>query len=249
MKEELVIFDDLVFTKGKTYIESFASELPQRAYKQFINGFGGNKEKVYIGVGEPTILDLSEVDPLGFIYLKNLGDSLIKTPNQPIITAENNPGLVTWGYKIVANQTPDANTIASPEGIVTNGNDTLTEDNYNFIQWLPVGGANDYDVYRTISGGTPTLLGWFANVKATNTFIDEDGITYVYATDTGFEGDGDAPPTFSPFDYIVDVGPDGISWPIFLRGGQSMRAPWNAPAVYVQARFNPTTLEQTILPE
>lgn len=256
MSEELTITDNFVFTKGGEQINCEAGRIIGRPLKIFVNGSGGIKSKILVTT-DPRVLDFSEVNPVGYTYLKNLGEPLIKTPATPVVSVEGATGSATWGYKILANQSADVNTIASLAGTVATGVATLTDINYNFIQWLPVGGAVSYDVYRTTSGGTPALLGWFTNVLASNTFIDEDGVTYVFATDTGFVGDGDPPPTFSPFDFSLLIGflagcddpPGAVVYPIRIRGGQSARFPLVDQNVYVKTEFNPTWLEQTILPE
>lgn len=249
MNEELKIVASLSFTKGNVQINADAALPFGRALKMFINGVGAIKKEIAVDT-DPKLIDFGEVEPVGYIFLRNLGDSLIKTPNDPIISVEGLTGAGTWGYKIVANQSEDVNTIASQQGTTTTGNAILSTSNFNFIQWKPVGGAVSYDVYRSASGGTPSLLGWFTKVEATNTFIDEDGLTYVWTTDTGVAGDGIAPPDFSPFDFTIVAGPIELgTYPIKLQGGQIAVMPWNVSAMYVRALFNPTWVEQTVIPE
>lgn len=64
----------------------------------------------------------------------------------------------TWSYKVVALDAVANPTQASAAGSTAANATTLTSSNFNTITWPTVAGARYYNVYRTVSGGTPANL-------------------------------------------------------------------------------------------
>jgi hypothetical protein len=183
---------------------------------------------------------------IGVILLRNDGGYLPDTPAAPTVTPVGTGGAATWTYKIVAKK-GSAYTVAGAAGSTAVGNATLTTVNYNHIKWAPVGGQNgddadSYDVYRTASGGTPATLGKIANVLASVTETDINGVKWVFFDDKAIAGDTTTAPATTPFDFSVDFGPDGTSWPIRLRGQDITLTRWNAAALHHKAVVNPTPI-------
>lgn len=108
----------------------------------------------------------------------------LATPAAPVITNAGTPGAATWSYKITAVNAA-GETFESPTGSTTTGNTTLDVTNYNVITWAAVPGAASYNVYRTVSGGTPSSLGLIGNVVGLS--LNDTGL----AASTAFPGSTD----------------------------------------------------------
>lgn len=118
----------------------------------------------------------------------------LTSPDAPTVTPQGTAGVATWRYKIVAKKTStDQFSAASSQGTATTGNATLTTSNYNRIAWDAVTDANQYDVYRTASGGTPATTGLIGTTN--NTFFN----------DTGVAGDGSTPPAVGGPGVVVNL--------------------------------------------
>jgi hypothetical protein len=98
--------------------------------------------------------------------------STLPTPSAPSLVKVGATGTQTWGYKVSALDGA-GETLASTEATITNGVTPLTGANFVTISWTPVGGAVQYKVYRTTSGGTPATTGLIATVAGNvQTFND-----------------------------------------------------------------------------
>src|SRR6266446_8295733 len=102
MTEELKLIFSMAFTKGGVQINADAALPFLRNIKYFVDGNGGIKDKILVDTPS-RLLDFGEVDPVGLVVLRNLGASLINTPNAPTVTAEGSTGAATWGYRVLAN--------------------------------------------------------------------------------------------------------------------------------------------------
>ena len=115
--------------------------------------------------------------PIDFVSLVSLFTS-IGYPIGLTVTAEGATGSTVYGYRVTAIN-DDNETIACTEVKTTAGNATLSETNYNGLEWTEVTGASSYAVYRTTGGATQGLIG----TATTTTF-----------NDTGLVGDGESVP-------------------------------------------------------
>ena len=97
-----------------------------------------------------------------------------ESSNAPVLTIVGTPGVTTYKYKIVATL-DSGETLVSAEATTTTGNGTLNATNYVQIDWVAVGGALEYRVYRT-TGGTPGLI---AQIKSGTSSFKDQGATLV----------------------------------------------------------------------
>ena len=81
-------------------------------------------------------------------------------------------------------------------GVTTTGNNVLSGSNYNAINWMPIGGATDYNVYKLVGGGFQLLA-------------TTGGTTY---DDTGGSTSAVTPPVSNTTMTLFDGGP--LSVPI-----------------------------------
>ena len=101
-----------------------------------------------------------------------------ESSNAPVLTIVGAPGVTTYKYKIVATL-DSGETLVSAEATTTTGNGTLDATHYVQIDWVAVGGALEYRVYRT-AGGTTGLI---AQIKSgTNSFKDQGATLVANAT-------------------------------------------------------------------
>lgn len=118
----------------------------------------------------------------------------LTAPSAPTVTPNGTPGATTWTYKIVAKKVPTSQfSAASSGGATLIGNATLSATNYNRIAWSAVTDANQYDIYRTIAGGTPATTGL---IGSTNN---------IFFNDTGVAGDGSTAPAVGGPGAIVNL--------------------------------------------
>jgi len=94
-------------------------------------------------------------------------------------TADTTAGTTTYTYVLTAiNNTGE--TPASAPGTTTTGSRSLSPSQFNTLTWTAVPGATGYRVYRTVGGGTQSLI----RETASTTLVD-----------TGLTGTGQLPPT------------------------------------------------------
>jgi hypothetical protein len=118
----------------------------------------------------------------------------LTAPSTPTVTPTGTAGAATWSYKIVAKKVSTSQfSAASSQGTTATGNATLTSTNYNRISWTAVTDANQYDIYRTASGGTPATTGL---IGTTNN---------VFFNDTGVAGDGSTAPSVGGPGVVVNL--------------------------------------------
>jgi parallel beta-helix repeat protein len=111
----------------------------------------------------------------------NITVNAIATASAPIIVVNGTAGTTTYGYRIVAVNTDEADGIPSAIATTATGNATLTTSNFNSLQWTAIPGANRYKVLRSISGGAYDYL-----TTTTGTSLSDQGAftpaTYTPAT-------------------------------------------------------------------
>jgi hypothetical protein len=118
----------------------------------------------------------------------------LTTPSAPTVTPQGTSGVTSWTYKIVAKKVSTSQfSAASTGGTTVVGNATLSSTNYNRVAWSAVTDANQYDVYRTTSGGTPNTTGLIGSTAN------------IYFNDTGIAGDGSTAPTVGGPGAVVDL--------------------------------------------
>ncbi|MEO6513661.1 MAG: right-handed parallel beta-helix repeat-containing protein, partial [Candidatus Saccharimonadales bacterium] len=99
----------------------------------------------------------------------------LPTPAAPTLVKVGATGALTWGYKVSALD-GFGETLASTETTLSNGVSPLTGSNYITINWVPIGGAVQYKVFRTTSGGTPATTGLIGTVAGNVQTFNDTGI-------------------------------------------------------------------------
>jgi hypothetical protein len=121
---------------------------------------------------------------------------LLATPGAPTVTPQGTGGAATWTYVVVAVNADGQRTQAGSAGSTAGGNATLGLTNFNRITWSAVTNAVSYDIYRTVSGGTPATLGLIA-AEVVGTQLDDTGLVGDASTAPVANLTGLAPSTIS----------------------------------------------------
>jgi hypothetical protein len=243
---DLILTASLQFTKaGVAYTGDFNESISARQ----LSTKGKNAERgTQIVTNVDGTLPLGSIGTVGYVHLINDGPSLIDTPGTPTIVNIGTPGATTYTYKIVGKQTSPTtgSTVASGAGSTATGNATLDVTNYNRVLWLPVDNAASYDVYRTVGGPTQ---GKIANVLSTATTYTDPatGIVYMMLEDQGLAGDGVTAPATTPYDSAVTFGPDGIIYPLILKGQEIAMFKWNAAAIHHKSSANTVPIRYVLI--
>ncbi len=153
-------------------------------------------------VGAPYSL----VETPGF---KNYANSLQKIVVASAIQ-KGTTGTTKWRYRIVPCDADGcAVGSASDEFGVDDGNDDLDETDHICISWLDIEDATSYDVYRTLSDGTPSSTGLIATGVVPD--LGDCGTGGGGGGDTGFKDTGIA--GGAEFDESLCQGVSSISYP------------------------------------
>ena len=83
----------------------------------------------------------------------------------PAATVFGAPGAAAWTYVVKAVSLVGESFSAASASTST-GNAVLSSTNYNAVTWAAVAGAVSYNVYRTVSGGIPSSLGFIGNTTS-----------------------------------------------------------------------------------
>jgi hypothetical protein len=201
--------------------------------KIHVKGKYANMDVVSVGTSDGTF-PLGSVGTPGYVAIANLEPSLVDTPSAPSVANVGSAGSTTYTYKVVAKQTNGGYTVASAGGTTTTGNATLDGTNFNRLTWGKVDDASGYDIYRTVGGATQ---GKIASVAGGVLTLD----------DTGLAGDGASAPSTTPHDFTVEIGSDGSSYPILVKGGDAQAFRWNAAAIHRKALFNAADVQILII--
>lgn len=178
---------------------------------------------------------LASITTIGCVKIKNRAMQVsVVTPPAPVVTPQGTAGAATWTYKIVAVQLDGTNSAVGPAGSTTVGNVTLTGVNFNQLTWDLVSGADHYDIYRTVSGGTPATLGKIGTTILT------------LFNDTGLVGDATTAPTVAA-DNLVLFGSDGVNYPLSLYGQEIFMGRWNSAAIHHKANTRTVPVDITLL--
>lgn len=164
-----------------------------------ISGTSDNTSLV-VGTDDGRLVQLTKLaagrpDNAGAVALAGGGDGAVLDVGTPTVTPQGTPGSTSYSYKVVAIAGGGKTTAASAAGSTSAGNATLTGSNFNRVQWTAVAGAQSYDVYRTVSAGTPSSLGKIGSVSA--------GAT-MQLDDTGLVGDASTAPSSNTTANIAD---------------------------------------------
>ncbi len=97
------------------------------------------------------------------------GINSLSVPGAPTVTPTGSTSNgITYSYTITAVNAYGAETTASTAGTTNLGYNTLTTSAYNQLSWSAVAGATTYNIYRTVSGGSPSSTGLIGNTSATS---------------------------------------------------------------------------------
>ncbi len=118
---------------------------------------------------------------------KNYGNSLTSIP-EPTVVQKGTKGTTRYKFRVVPCDA-DGCFGASEEVGITDGNDTLDATDHICISWLDIEDATSYDVYRTVSDGTPSSTGLIATGVLPN--LGDCGTGGGGGGDTGFKDEGD----------------------------------------------------------
>ena len=129
--------------------------------------------RVFIGLGQPT----SGMTTAQIPYYADW------TPNG---SAQGTTGSTSYSYVVVS--MGGCGGAASLTKTISNGNASLSSNNYNAITWQTMPGAVSYNVYRTAGGATQGLI---AQVPATP--VAPGASAQHGVGDTGLAGDGTTP--------------------------------------------------------
>jgi hypothetical protein len=92
------------------------------------------------------------------------------------VSAKGTTGSTGYTYRVIARKgvlpIGDSGAVA-----ITNGNATLNGTNYNQLTWTAQLGADSYDVYRTISNGTPNTQGLLLNTVSLT--VNDTGLAII----------------------------------------------------------------------
>lgn len=174
-------------------------------------------------------LDLGDIINIGWCWFQNLANEDL--PPAPVLAGigqGGTPGSTVYTYVIVANFADGSKSIGGATQTTT-GNATLNATNYNMLSWSNVG-ATTYDIYRTVSGGTPSTIGKIASTA---------GTTY---NDQGAAGDGAALPSGINSKFAIGIGIVSGTYPLRADAGDFFPVKWNAAAIHVKALGPPVAL-------
>ena len=115
-----------------------------------------------LSVPDQMVLDAvvaaHEATPPDLIHHGGMVYNPLDAPQNLVVTRNGAMGSTYWGYSVTA-FSPTGETLECAEVLISDGAATLTESNFNRLDWDVVEGAVDYGVYRTTAGGTPGSVG------------------------------------------------------------------------------------------
>jgi hypothetical protein len=135
----------------------------------------------------------------------------LPTPFTPSISNLGTAGGTTYTYAIVAYDAV-GNTVGSATGTTTTGNASLSNTNYNQLQWYPSGGALKYCVWRTAGGSSQGSIGCTSALQSRGGgfpfgyAVNSGPVTNPYRfNDTGLRGDSTRLPTANTTGQLVST--------------------------------------------
>jgi hypothetical protein len=232
MSQALTLQAILQFTKNGATVESTSAGLLSSG---MFDVAGQYYAKVPLNVDRAgTTLDKGSIGTIGMVMLKNLGTAGV--PDAPVVTVTTagTPGATTRKYKVVANFA-DGSISVSDEFTIATTNATLNGSNYDVVAWTDVG-ADTYDIYRTVSGGTPATTGLIA--------AGETGSSY---NDQGAAGDSASVPAEVASDFAFEYCSDGAAWDFKAKAGEPALFRFNETDIHVRAAGPPVEIEPTLI--
>lgn len=178
---------------------------------------------------------LASITTIGCVKIKNRAQQVVVVPPAaPVVTPQGAAGVVTWTYKLVAIQSDGTTSAVGVAGSTAVGNAALNSTDFNQLTWDAVTGADHYDIYRTVAGGTPSTTG-----KIGSTTLNQ-------FNDTGLAGDGTTAPIVAS-DNLILLGADGITYPLSLFGQEIFMGRWNAAVIHHKANTRTVPVDITLL--
>ena len=166
---ELSISATLSFLKNSAKVAATSAGLLTSGQVD-VAGKHFSKQTVIVGPTDST-LDKGAIGTIGFCLIKNVAAAGV--PDAPVVTVTTagTPGSTTRKYVVVANFA-DGSKSVSNEFTIATSNATLNGTNYDIVAWTDVGAAT-YDIYRTVSGGTPSTTGLIHSGSTTSPYNDQ----------------------------------------------------------------------------
>src|ERR1035437_6763937 len=146
----------------------------------------------------------------------------LTTPGSPLVAPQGTPGTTSITYKIVATNSVGSSD-ASQGTTVATAAATLTGTNFNQLNWQAVPGATGYDIYRTVTAGTPATVGKIGSTTAATTF-----------NDTGVAGDASTAPAINTSGITQPYWTEAELLDIIIKGCQDL---WRAIIDLHQGHF------------
>lgn len=151
----------------------------------------------------------------------------LATPGSPDVGAIGTTGSTSYTYSVVAYY-GSFNTPGSATSTFTNGNATLSSNNYNLIQFNPVAGATKYCVWLTATTGSSNLgnIGCTSAIQGVpggslgslafgsgypNNFLSSVGSYYQMSHTSNIAGDSSSLPSSNTTGVIVSTVPTGTA--------------------------------------
>ena len=135
-----------------------------------VNGFQVNATSG--GVASVSALNVDTTNlsvDNGSLTMASDTPTIVQSPSAaPTFSQVGSSTSTSYSYEVTAVGTYGGESLASPVGIDSNGDNTLSTSNYNKINFTSVAGVT-YKVYRTASSGNPSSTGLIATVTATST--------------------------------------------------------------------------------
>src|SRR6266540_516474 len=232
MSRELSLSASLGFSKNGAKFDATSAGLLSSGSVD-VAGDNAIKENQFIDRTGLT-LDKGAIGVIGFALLKNLATAGV--PDAPVVTVTiaGAAGTTSRTYVVVANFADGSKSVSNAFAIATT-NATLDGTNYDIVAWTDVGAAT-YDIYRTVSGGTPSTTGLIHSGSTTSPYNDQ-----------GAAGDSASVPAAIASIKAFEIGADGTNWPLQLKAGESNLFRWNATDMHVRAAGPPVPIEDTLI--
>lgn len=145
----------------------------------------------------------------------------------PVITPQGTGGVETWTYVLVGIDANGKRTAATNVGSTAVGNAALDGTDFNRITWTDITDMVSYELFRTVSGGTPASLGLIGTALQGVQTFDDTGLVGDASTANAVNETGDGAETllfgtrgdFSVIlgavgtaTYQIQISADKVSW-------------------------------------
>ena len=186
----------------------------------YLNGLIYAGDDYTVGVTPPTVHEFDGGSDRLLLTIPNTAAGFFPTPAAPILLGYvlSSDGATDYKYAITAIDVNGKHTIGSPVLDAPAGHATLSATDQVMISWAAVSGAVSYNIYRTVSAGTPSTTGLIGTTGAL-TFSDAGGAgdgatlpitnTTILATPVPVNAGPFGTPGATDYKYVV-VAVDGI---------------------------------------